>query len=85
MERVAYHRRLAPLHHAAVWVGPTGSVIGLVGAIGWELVEILLGINQALPDTISDVVLGVGGGALGAWTADRYLDRLFNRSRSSSR
>ena len=25
------------------------------------------------------------GGAAGAWVADRYLDRLFNRSRASSR
>jgi len=70
----------------------TGSVIGLLGAIGWELVEILLdyllpaaGIDHALPDTIFDVVLGVIGGAAGAWVADRYLDRLFNRSRVSSR
>jgi hypothetical protein len=30
-------------------------------------------------------VLGVIGGAAGAWVADRYLDRLFNRSRASSR
>jgi uncharacterized membrane protein len=70
----------------------TGSVIGLVGAVGWELVEILLdylfpaaSIDHALPDTIFDVVLGVIGGAAGAWVADRYLDRLFNRSRASSR
>ncbi len=48
----------------------TGSVIGLLGAIGWELVEILLDyllpaadIDHALPDTIFDVVLGVIGDA----------------------
>jgi hypothetical protein len=70
----------------------TGSLIGLVGAVGWELVEILLdylfpaaSIDHALPDTIFDVVLGVIGGAAGAWVADRYLDRFFNRSRASSR
>jgi len=70
----------------------TGSAIGLVGAVGWEFVEILLDylfptadIDHALPDTIFDVVLGVIGGAAGAWVADRYLDRLFNRSRASSR
>jgi hypothetical protein len=70
----------------------TGSVIGLVGAAGWEGIEILLdylfpaaSIDHALPDTIFDVVLGAFGGAAGAWVADRYLDRLFNRSRSSSR
>ena len=70
----------------------TGSVIGLIGAVGWEFVEILLDylfpaadIDHALPDTIFDVVLGVIGGAAGAWVADRYLDRLFNRSRASSR
>jgi uncharacterized membrane protein len=69
----------------------TGSVIGLVGAIGWEFVEILLDylfpaadIDHALPDTIFDIVLGVIGGAAGAWVADRYLDRLFNRSRTDS-
>ena len=67
-------------------------MIGLVGAVGWEFVEILLDylfpvadIDYALPDAIFDVVLGVIGGAAGAWVADRYLDRLFNRSRSSSR
>ena len=64
----------------------TGSVIGLVGAGGWEVIEIVLDamgfpISRALPDTIFDVVLGVLGGAAGAWAADRYLDRLFGRSR----
>src|SRR5215212_9510850 len=67
----------------------TGSVIGFVGAAGWEVVEVILDlmgfpISHALPDTIFDVVLGVAGGAAGAagaWAADRYLDRLFNCSR----
>jgi hypothetical protein len=64
----------------------TGSVIGLVGAAGWEGIEIILAlmglpISHAPTDTIFDVVLGVAGGAAGAWAADRYLDRLFNRSR----
>ena len=64
----------------------TGSVIGLVGAGAWEVIEIVLdtmgfAISHALPDTIFDVVLGVLGGAAGAWAADRYLDRLFGRSR----
>ena len=70
----------------------TGSVIGLIGAVDWEGIEILLdylfpaaSIDHALPDTIFDVVLGVFGGAAGAWAADRYLDPLFNRSRKSSR
>jgi hypothetical protein len=70
----------------------TGSVIGLVGAVGWECIEILLdyvypavGIDHPLSDTIFDVVLGVIGGAAGAWLTDRYLDRLFNRSRWNSR
>lgn len=69
----------------------TGAVIGLVGAVLWEVVEIILDvvfgfhIDRALPDTIFDVVLGVIGGAAGAYVADRYLDRLFNRSRYSSR
>jgi hypothetical protein len=64
----------------------TGSVIGLVGAGAWEIIEIFLDlmglpISHALPDTVFDVVLGVVGGAAGAWAADRYLDRLFGRSR----
>jgi purine-cytosine permease-like protein len=70
----------------------TGSVIGFVGAVGWECIEILLdylfpaaSIDHSLSDTFFDVVLGVIGGAAGAWLADRYLDRLFNRSRWNSR
>jgi len=65
----------------------TGSAIGLVGAAGWEAIEVLLDmmglpISHAIPDTLLDVVLGVLGGAAGAWAADRYLDRLFGRSRT---
>jgi hypothetical protein len=65
----------------------TGSAIGLVGAAGWEVIEVLLDImglpiSHAIPDTLLDVVLGVLGGAAGAWAADRYLDRLFGRSRT---
>jgi hypothetical protein len=64
----------------------TGSVIGLVGAAAWEGIEIVLDlmgfpISHPPLDTIFDVVLGVLGGAAGAWAADRYLDRLFGRSR----
>jgi hypothetical protein len=67
----------------------TGSVIGLVGAAGWEGIEVLmdmmgLPISHALPDTIFDIFLGVLGGAIGAWAADRFLDRLFKRSRTSA-
>jgi hypothetical protein len=67
----------------------TGSVIGLVGAGAWELIEVLLDLmgfpmSHTPPDTIFDVVLGVLGGAAGAWTADRYLDRLFGRSRTNA-
>ncbi len=65
----------------------TGSAIGFVGATGWEVIEILmdlwgLPISHALPDTLFDIFLGVTGGAAGAWAADRYLDRLFGRSRT---
>ena len=70
----------------------TGVVIGFVGAVAWEGVEIVLdllfpnaSIDHAIPDTIFDVVLGVIGGGAGAYVADHYLDRLFNRSRYSSR
>ncbi len=67
----------------------TGSVIGLVGAGGWEVIEIMLDamgfpISRALPDTVFDILLGVLGGAAGAWAADRYLDRLFGRSRTNA-
>jgi hypothetical protein len=67
----------------------TGSVIGLVGAGAWEVIEIALDlmgfpISHSVPDTIFDVVLGVAGGAAGAWAADRYLDRLFGRSRTDA-
>ncbi|HEX5847888.1 MAG TPA: hypothetical protein VFY59_01730 [Rubrobacter sp.] len=66
----------------------TGSVIGMLGAVGWEGIEILLSlmgvaISNTLPDSVFDVVLGVLGGAAGAWAADRYLDRIFKRSRTN--
>ena len=65
----------------------TGSVIGLLGAAGWEGIEIAMSlwgltISNTPPDTIFDIVLGVLGGAAGAWAADRYLDRIFGRSRT---
>jgi len=67
----------------------TGSVIGLLGAAGWEGIEVLMSlmgisVSNALPDTILDVVLGTLGGAVGAWAADRYLDRIFGRSRTDA-
>ncbi len=67
----------------------TGSVIGLVGAAGWEGIEVVLDamgfpISRALPDTFFDIFLGIIGGAAGAWVADRYLDRLFGRSRTNA-
>ena len=65
----------------------TGSVIGLLGATGWEVVEVVMSVmgisvSNATLDTIFDVLLGVLGGAAGAWAADRYLDRIFGRSRA---
>jgi hypothetical protein len=67
----------------------TGAVIGLVGAAGWEGIEMVLSamgvpISNALVDSIFDVVLGVLGGGAGAYVADRFLDRLFGRSRIDS-
>jgi len=66
----------------------TGSVIGFLGAAGWEVIETamaLMGltISNAPADTAFDVFLGVLGGAAGAWAADRYLDRVFGRSRTN--
>ena len=41
-------------------------------------------VSNALPDTIFDIFLGILGGAAGAWAADRYLDRIFRRSRTNT-
>jgi hypothetical protein len=38
-------------------------------------------ISNTLADSLFDVFLGLCGGALGGWFADRYLDRIFGRSR----
>ena len=67
----------------------TGSVIGLLGATGWEGIEVLMSwmgisVSNAPLDTIFDILLGVLGGAAGAWAADRYLDRIFGRSRTNA-
>ena len=67
----------------------TGSVIGLLGAAGWEGVEVVLSamgvaISNTLADSLFDVFLGVVGGAAGAYIADHFLDRLFGRSRTDS-
>lgn len=68
----------------------TGAGIGFLGAVGWEVVEVFLdmmgfAISHAPRDTVLDVLLGVVGGAAGAYVADHFLDRLFNRSRYNSR
>lgn len=67
----------------------TGSVIGLLGAAGWEGIEMILSaigvpISNTLADSLFDVFLGVLGGAAGAYIADHFLDRLFGRSRTDS-
>ena len=67
----------------------TGSVVGLLGAGGWEGIEVILSamgvaISNTLPDSLFDVFLGVIGGAAGAYIADHFLDRLFGRSRMDS-
>lgn len=67
----------------------TDSVIGLLGAGGWEVIEVLLSalgasISNAPSDTVAGILLGVAGGGAGAWLADRYLDRIFGRSRWNS-
>jgi hypothetical protein len=64
----------------------TGVGIGVLGAVGWELIEVILGamglaISNTPADSVFDVFLGACGGALGGWFADRYLDSIFGRSR----
>ena len=68
----------------------TGAVIGLVGAVAWEGVEVVLDfmgvqVSHAPVDTVVDVLLGILGGMAGAYVADRYLDRLFGVSRTNAR
>ncbi len=60
----------------------TGTLLGLVGAVAWEIVEVALNvwvpaadIYNPLPDTLLDVALGTAGGAVGAFRTDRYLAR----------
>jgi hypothetical protein len=43
-----------------------------------------ISVSNALPDTIFDIFLVILGGAAGAWAADRYLDRIFGRSRTDA-
>jgi hypothetical protein len=43
-----------------------------------------ISVSNVLPDTTFDICLGVLGGAAGAWAADRYLDRIFRRSRTNA-
>ncbi len=64
----------------------TGAVLGLIGAIAWELFEILIvrvfaGISFPTPplDTAVDIALGTAGGAAGAQIVDWRLDRLLGR------
>jgi len=57
-----------------------GAVIGLVGGVAWEIVEIvayLLPVYIYNPplDSVSDTAFGTVGGAVGAWAANAYLDR----------
>ena len=56
----------------------------LVRAAGWEGLEVIralagLPTSHAPPDLVFDIILSILGGAAGAWIADRYLDRVFNR------
>ncbi|MDP9381072.1 MAG: hypothetical protein M3Q29_13175 [Chloroflexota bacterium] len=64
----------------------TGAMLGLIGAIAWELFEVLLvrlfpGIDFPTPplDTAVDVMLGTAGGAVGARLVDWRLDRVRRR------
>ncbi len=64
----------------------TGAALGLIGAIAWELFEILLvrvlpGISFPTPpvDTAVDIALGTAGGAAGARIVDWRLDRIRTR------
>jgi hypothetical protein len=59
----------------------TGMGIGLVGAVGWEIVEVLLdkvfgvGIYNPPLDTAVDVALGTGTGTVAALAVYWLLDR----------
>ena len=60
-----------------MWLGAAG--IGAAAAIAWEIAEygvMQLGVSNlslTYEDTLSDLVLGTSGGALGAWAALRWL------------
>jgi hypothetical protein len=88
-EPVPLYDEVAHLLTPLVLVAIAAEIVyGLVGATAWEGIEILMDlmgihIDHALPDTFFDIFLGILGGALGAWVADRYLDRLFERSRTN--
>lgn len=55
-----------------------GAAVGLVGACAWEGVEILVDVLFPVAvfhpplDTVSDVLLGTAGGALGVWRISRH-------------
>ncbi len=64
----------------------TGAVLGLIGAIGWELFEVLIvrmlaAISFPTPplDTAVDIALGTAGGAVGARIVDWRLVRMRGR------
>ncbi len=64
----------------------TGAVLGLLGAVAWELVEVALSnlfprLRIPMPplDTAADIALGTVGGAVGAHITDWRLDRARRR------
>ena len=63
-----------------------GAAVGLVGATAWEGVEIAVDLLLPLAvfhpplDTVSDVLLGTAGGALGVWRTSRRVNRVLARA-----
>ncbi len=55
-----------------------GAIVGLVGGVAWEIVEIVADLlpvyiyNPPL-DSVADTIFGAFGGAVGAWRTNAYL------------
>ncbi|MEJ7840691.1 MAG: hypothetical protein WKF95_02885 [Rubrobacter sp.] len=77
---LAQHRGVLPLLVPGGRALVAGAVVGLVGGVAWEVVEVIADLlfpiiyNPSL-DTVTDTVFGSLGGAFGAWMTTAYLNR----------